>query len=184
MYNPILSLIASFIAMCFVVMSYFVRKKEFYLLYQLLCIAFLIISYFFNLQFFAMVGLFIGILRTLTFFIYEKKDKPAPIFFVFLYSTLTVASYIVVNGIILKNWQPIDILCLVALVSYVIIFRIRNLKAVRFTMLFPTVLSILFNVFTGAAIFATLTYVFEFVANVVSIFKYHVFGAIQLKRKG
>ena len=43
-------------------------------------------------------------------------------------------------------------------------------------MLIPTVLSILFNVLINAAVFATLTYVFELSANVISIFKYHVFG--------
>lgn len=37
-------------------------------------------------------------------------------------------------------------------------------------MLGPTLLSMLFNIVTRAAIFATLTYVFEFSANVVSIF--------------
>lgn len=183
MYNPTLSLIASFIAMCFVVMSYFVRKKEFYLLYQLLCIVFLIISYFFNLQFFAMVGLFIGGLRTLIFFIYEKLDKRAPIYIAYILAGLTIASYVIINVIIVKNSQPLDILCLLALVSYVFIFRIRNLKIVRFTILAPTILSILFNSLTGAALFATLTYVFELTANVISIFKYHVFGATQLKKK-
>ena len=58
------------------------------------------------------------------------------------------------------------------------IFRIGNLKIVRFTMLIPTVLSILFNVLTSAALFATLTYVFELCANVVFIFKYHVFKKV------
>ena len=65
---------------------------------------------------------------------------------------------------------------MVALVGYAFIFRIRNLKIVRYTMIFPTVLSILFNVLSGAAFFATLTYVFELSANIVSIFKYHVFN--------
>ena len=72
--------------------------------------------------------------------------------------------------------RPLDVLCLLALVGYAFIFRIRNLKIVRFTMIVPTVLSILFNVFTHAALFATLTYSFELLANIVSIFKYHVFG--------
>ncbi|MBO5754430.1 MAG: YgjV family protein, partial [Clostridia bacterium] len=67
--NPILALITSFFAMSFVVTSYFMKKKEKYLLFQFLCIVFLIISYFFTEQFFAMVGLVIGLGRTLTFFL-------------------------------------------------------------------------------------------------------------------
>ncbi|MBQ8374041.1 MAG: hypothetical protein IJX98_00510 [Clostridia bacterium] len=89
---------------------------------------------------------------------------------------MTIASYFIVNFGILKTAKPLDILCLSALVMYAFIFRIRNLKIVRFTMLIPTVLSILFNVLINAAVFATLTYVFELSANVISIFKYHVFG--------
>ena len=176
MENQTLALIASFIAMAFVIMAYFVKKKAYYLLCELLCIIFLVISYFFTVQFFAMIGLAVGLFRTVTFFVYENKDKQAPIVWSFLFSGLTIASYFIVNFGILKTAQPLDVLCVVALVTYAFIFRIRNLKIVRFAMIIPTVLSILFNVLTQAAIFATLTYVFELCANVISIFKYHVFG--------
>ena len=176
MENPTLALIASFIAMALVVAAYFVKKKAGYLLCQLLCIIFLIISYFFTVQFFAMIGIAIGLFRTVTFFIYENKEKKAPLIWPFIFSGLTILSYFIVNLWILKTAQLLDILYVAALVMYAFIFRIRNLKIVRFTMLIPTVLSILFNIFTHAAIFATLTYVFELCANLVSIFRYHVFN--------
>jgi len=176
MENRVLALIAGFIAMAFVIASYFVKKKAYYLLFQLLCIAFLIVSYFFTLQFFAMIGLAVGLFRTVTFFVYENKGKMAPILWPFVFSALTLASYFAVNYGILLTAQPLDALCLIALIMYAFIFRIRNLKIVRFAMLIPTVLSILFNVLTNAVLFATLTYVFELSANVVSIFKYHVFN--------
>ena len=51
MENQTLALIASFIAMAFVIMAYFVKKKAYYLLCELLCIVFLVISYFFTVQF-------------------------------------------------------------------------------------------------------------------------------------
>ena len=175
MENRVLALIASFIAMVLVVLAYFVKNKERYLLFQLLCIVFLIISYFFTVQFFAMVGLSVGLCRTLIFFLYEKKGQKAPIELAFLLSLATVASYCIVNLWILKDAQPLDLLCLAGLISYAFIFRIRDLKTVRFLMIIPTVLSILFNVLTHAALFATLTYVFELSANAISIFKYHVF---------
>ena len=169
-----LSLIASFIAMVFVMLAYFVKKKERYLLFQLLCIVFLIISYFFSKQFFAVIGLSVGMCRTITFFMYESKGKIAPIGWSFLFSALTIVAYFTVNLGILKTAQPLDILCLSALIAYAFIFRIRNLKIVRFTMIVPTILSILFNILTSAAFFATLSYVFELCANLVSIFKYHI----------
>lgn len=174
MYNYPLSLIASFIAMAFVVTSYFVKRKSLYLLFQSLCIVFLVASYFFTEQFFAMIGLAIGLVRALVFFAYERKEKIAPLWVSCALAGGTIASYFIVNFGILKTAQPLDILCVAALVLYAFIFRIRDLKLVRFTMLVPTVLSILFNTLTNAALFASLTYVFELTANVVSIYKYHI----------
>ncbi len=174
MYNYPLSLLASFIAMAFVVASYFVKKKSLYLLFQSLCIVFLVVSYFFTVQFFAMIGLAIGLVRALVFFVYERKDKISPLWVSYALAGTTIASYFIVNFGILKTAQPLDILCVAALVLYAFIFRIRDLKTVRFLMLVPTVLSILFNTLTHAALFASLTYVFELTANVVSIYKYHI----------
>lgn len=180
MKNEVLSLIASFIAMVFVISAYFVKKKGF-LLCQASCIVFLIISYFFNLQFFAMVGLSIGLVRSLSFYYYEKKDKEAPLALAIVLSIMSLASYFIINLWILGDAKPVDILCLISLIAYIFIFRIRDIKKVRFLMVIPTVLSILFNVLSSAAIFATLTYVFELSANVISILKYHVIKVEQKK---
>ena len=176
MENQTLALITSFIAMAFVVTAYFVKKKAYYLLCELLCIVFLVISYFFTIQFFAMIGLAVGLFRTVTFFVYENQEKQASIGWSFLFSGLTILAYFITNLGMLNTAQPLDILCLSALVMYAFIFRIRNLKIVLFTMLIPTVLSILFNILTSAALFTTLTYVFELCANIISIFKYHIFN--------
>ena len=174
MENKVLALFASFIAMSFVVTSYFVKKKSMYLLFQALCIIFLVISYFFTVQFFAMVGLGVGLIRTFVFFAYEKKDKPAPIWTACGLALLTLTSYFTVNFWILKEAQPLDILLLVGLIMYAFIFRIRDLKTVRFTMPVPTVLCILYNTLSGAALFVSLSYTFELAANVVSIYKDHI----------
>ena len=181
--NEILALIASFIAMGFVVAAYFVKKKEYYLLCQLICVGFLVLSYLFSAQYFAVIGLSVGMFRTLTFFYYERKEKFAPIVWSFVFSALTLGAYFLVNFAILKTAQPLDIVCLVGLVLYAFIFRIRNLRIVRFAMLIPTVLFIFFNALTGAAIFATLTYVFELVANLTAIVKDYMLGRSKAKSK-
>ncbi len=178
MENEVLSFIASFIAMAFVVAAYLVKNKTLYLACQALCIVFLIVSYFFAVNFFGMIGLATGLARSLTFFLYEKQDKTAPMAWSFLFSFLTIASYLIVNLGILHDAKPVDILCVTALIMYAFIFRIRSLKIVRFTMLVPTVLSILYNVLIHAAIFATLTYVFELTVNLVSIARFHVLPLI------
>lgn len=176
MENQTLALIASFTAMVLVVCSYFTRKKEGFLLFQSLCIVFLIISYFFTVQFFAMVGLAVGLARALVYFAYEKKGRLAPFVWPFLFAGLTLASYFTINFAVLGTANPLDVLYLIGLIFYAFIFRVRNLTLVRFLMLIPTVLSVLFNVLTDAALFATLSYSFELGANVISIFKYDVFG--------
>lgn len=172
--NSSLSLLAGFISMIFVMIAYFVKRKTRYLVYQSACILFLVLSYLFNAQYFAMIGLFISLCRALTFFYLEHKGKQASIAWSYFFSALTVAAYCIINFLILTDAHPLDILCLLASCAYAFIFRIRDLKTVRFLMPVPTVLSILFNAFTGAALFVTLSYVFELTANVVSIYKYHI----------
>ena len=179
---PVLAIIASFIGMAFVIAAYLVRKKSLYLACQSLCIVFLILAYFFEVNFFGMIGLGIGLTRTLTFFAYEQKDKNAPIYWSFVFAFLTLCNFYV-NMFILKTGQALDVLCLIALIMYAFIFRVRSLKIVRFTMLAPTVLSIVYNVFVGAAIFTTLSYTFELVVNCVSIARYHVIPYYMEKRK-
>ncbi len=183
MQNETLSLIAGFIAMAFVIVAYFVKEKKYYLLFQSLCIVGLIFSYFFNGQYFAMIALVTSLARALTFLQFEKKDKVAPIGYAFLFSALALAAYILVNIVVMKDAQPLDILCLSATVCYAFIFRIRNLKIVRYTMIVPTVLSIVFNILTSAAIFVTVSYTFELCADIVSIFKYHILPAEKTAKK-
>ncbi|MBQ8284065.1 MAG: YgjV family protein [Clostridia bacterium] len=176
MENEVLALIVSFLAMTMVVISYFVKIKKYYLLFQSLCIVFLILSYLFTAEFFAMIGLSIGLVRSLVFYYYEKKGIEAPIYLSFLISFATIVSYFIVNLGILKTAKPVDILCIIPLVMYAFIFRIRNLKIVRFTMLVPTAISILYNTLANATVFVVLSYTFELTANVVSICKYHIFN--------
>ena len=181
--NRTLALVASFIAMLCVIFAYFTTKKERFLFFQSICIVFLIVSYFFTVQFFAMVGLFIGLLRALIYFAYERKERVAPISIPIGLCLLTGVSYVIVNWMILDSVTAADIILLVSLMCYIFIFRVRNLKLVRFLMVIPTVLSIIFNVWTHAALFATLSYAFELGANVTSIFRYHVFGGFFDKSK-
>ena len=174
MYNYPLSLMASFIAMAFSFVSYFLKKKSLYLLFQILCIVFLLISYFFTVQFFAMVGMAIGATRTLVYFLYERKNLNAPLWVPFVISAASLISYVVVNLIVLKSANPFDILCVAGLIGYAFTFRIRDLRAFRFWVLVPTVFSILYNTLSGAALFASLSYTLDLIADVVAIYKYHI----------
>ena len=180
MENPTLALIASFVAMLLIASSYFFKKKELYLLFQAIGMVFLGLNYFFTLEFFAMLGVAVGLFRALIFFFYEKKNKLAPIFWAYLCAGLTLAAYFIVNW---NSLKPLDIIYMVSLILYAFIFLIRDLKLMRFTVLAPNFLAVLYNVLLKATPFAVLTYAFELVANLVSILKYHVFGKEEKEKK-
>ena len=178
------ALIISFLSVVFVVCAYFVKNKEMYLVFQALCIVALILSYLVTGHFFATVGLAISLVRTLVFFFYEQKNCNAPLWVSFALGVATCIAYVIVNLLILKDAQPKDLILLTAGVMYAFIFRIRNLKIVRYTMFAPTALSIVYNLWISAPIFVTLSYVFEAIANGVSIVRYYTipwFRARKLK---
>ena len=172
--NSTLGMVMSFIAMAFVMISYFVKNKRMYLVFQTACIVFLVLSYLVIGQFFAMIGLLISLIRAFVFFVYENNDKRAPIWISVVISIATCAAYIIVNLMILKTARTVDLLLLCSSIMYAFIFRVRNLELVRYTMLIPTVLSVAYNALISAPIFLVLSYGFEGLANIVSIFRYHI----------
>ncbi len=170
------ALIFSFIAMVLIAASYFVKTKGEFLVLQGSGIVFLMSSYLCNGQYFAMIGLGVGLARCIIFYMYEREEKEAPIIWCYILCALSFAAYGVVNLWILKSFHPADIIYLVGLVLYMFIFRIRNIKVVRYAILVPTALSIVYNVWAASPIFAVISYCFEMTANIVSILRYEVFG--------
>ncbi len=173
------ALICSFIAMLLIASSYFFKSKGMFLLMQGLGIVGLMASYLLNGQYFAMIGLGVGLVRCIVFFLYEKKGRETPLLWCILFSVLSVGAYLVVNLWILQTANPEDIIYLICLILYVFIFRVRSIKFVRYASLAPTTLSMVYNVLARSPIFAVISYSFELAAGLVSILKYHVFGKEQ-----
>ena len=169
--NDVLSQAAGMITLCLMVISYLVKSKTSYLLFQTLGLGCMFLSYLFGAEYFAMIALTVSFTRTLVFLIYEKKDKRAPVLLSFLFAFLTILSYIVVNLVILKTARPTDILYLMAQVMYAFVFRIRSIKLVRYTIIAPHSLAILYNLLLDGMLFVALSYSFELLANVYAIFK-------------
>ena len=168
--------VVSIVVMLVMCSSYFFKKKSLYLIVQSSGITLLMVAYILWKEYFAMIGLVIGIIRMLVYLLYERKDREAPIWWPILFSVAGVAFYLIVNLWIQGNAKPLDIIYLVGLVAYAFIFRIRNLNIVRYLVLIPTGLSIIYNVLLGkGAIMVVISYSFEMCANIVSIIKYHCF---------
>lgn len=174
MENPTLALCVSFLALCCVVISYFLKSKALYLVFQSVGIVFLVLTYFFSALFFPMISLFIGLFRVLIYFVYEQKQKTAPMWVALLLILATLTAYVVVNVILLKTARILDVLNVAAMVLYALIMRVRNLKFVRFAIIAPAFLSVLYNLLLGGQPFATALYLFEIAACVLAILRFYV----------
>ena len=172
MVYTIISYVASFFALVIIMYSYFANNKKYYLLYQCLGIICLITSYLFISRYFATISMLVALIRTLTFGIFEYKNKIAPIFYSYLFVFLTILTYFIINVIYLKIFSWLDILHVIALCFYAFTFRIRNLKKMRRVILMPNVLEVLYNLIMFAPLFTTLSYLFELLSNVVAICRF------------
>ena len=168
--------VVSILVMLVMCTSYFFKRKSLYLTMQGVGITLLMVSYILWREYFAMVGLAIGLIRSVVYLLYEWKDKPTPIWWAILFTAAGVACYLVVNLWIQGNAKPVDIIYLVGLVAYAFIFRIRNLVLVRYLVLIPTALSIAYNALLGvSAVMVVISYSFEMCANLLAIAKHHLF---------
>ena len=171
MTNDNIATLIGVIAVILVVISYFVHNQTYYLLFQALNMGSLAISYLFSAEYFAMIGISVSMTRTITFFLISKRGKEGPLWLSFAFAFLNVIAYYIVNFVIFESARPIDSLYVVALIAYSFIFRIKDMKKVRYLMIFPLSISIIFNTFSNATIFAVLSYVIELVADIVAIIR-------------
>ena len=169
MYHYPLSLAISFVALALVSFSYLVKKKRYYLFLQALACLCLVFSYFFVTEFFAMVSIFVGLLRTLIYYAYEKNDKHAPPLVVAAICFVTVSVYFIINVGVLSTWRPLDVLYVLSLCMYAIVFSIRNLYLMKWLVIIPHVLAILYNVMIFAPPFTVLSYSAELFFNLYSL---------------
>lgn len=171
MYNPALSQIAGVATAIMMIISYFFKTKSAYLLCQNIGLCCMFFTYLFGNEYFAMIALSVSLTRTLVFFIYEKQEKKAPMYLSFLFAGLTLCAYIFVNYIVLKTAKPLDSLYLIAQILYAFIFRIRNIKLVRYSIIVPHCFAILYNILLNGMLFVALSYAFELFADLYSILR-------------
>ena len=177
------ALLVSFIAMGLVVVSYFFKKKNVFLILQSAAIVFLILSYLFTGEYFAMVGIGIGLIRTLVYFAYERDMKETPLYWTITFCVVTGAAYFTVNFWILGNAKPVDVLYLASLILYAVVFRIRDLKWMRRLALMPIALALAYNIFANSTPFILASYSLELAANLAAILKFEVFDLRKIRGK-
>ena len=172
-----LSFVMSTIALILYSSSYFFNNKRNYLILQLSGNIFLSCSYLLIGSYFTMVALMLGIARGLICYVYEKKDKRVPIYYIIGLCLATVLSYIVINYVVLRSQASAwDVLYLFAACMYAVTFAIRNIRVMRFLVLIPHISSVAYNLLINAPISSAISYGIELTVTVVAIIKYDVLG--------
>ena len=172
MSNDKIALLISFIAMLMYASSYLFKKKSTYLIFQGLGGFSLVFSYLFMGEYFAMISLFLGLTRTITYFCFEKKDMAIPVWIVVANCIALCLNYVVVNVFILNSANFVDILLVISFCLYAIVFSFRNLQRVRYTVTIPLAVTVLYNILINAPIFTVISYSFELAVAIGSIIYY------------
>ena len=147
-----LSFVMSAVALCLYSSSYFFNNKRNYLILQLSGNVFLSLSYLMIGAYFTMVSLVIGIARGLICYIYERKNRKVPVYFIVALCAATILSYIIINHVILSQTSVWDVLYLFAACMYAVTFAIRNIRVMRYTVLIPHSCSVAYNLLIKAPI--------------------------------
>ena len=88
---------------------------------------------------------------------------------------VTVLSYIIINYVVLSGASsPWDILYMVASCMYAITFAMRNIKLMRYVILIPHTMAILYNLLVKAPISSAISYGIELVITIVAIIKFYI----------
>lgn len=169
-----LSFVLSTIALVLYSCSYFFNSKKFYLIFQLSGNCFLSASYLLIGAYFTMIAVLLGIARGLICYIYEKKDKKVPIYFIIGLCLVTILSYVIINTVILSQASVWDFLYLFASCMYAVTFAIRNIRVMRYVVIIPHTSAIVYNLLINAPISSAISYTVELVVTVVAIVKFEV----------
>lgn len=172
-----LALIFSFFGMASAASSYLLKKKWQYLIAQGTSILLIAISNLILALFYACISSVVSFIRVVVYYCLEKKDKEANFYVKLLFAGLVVVSYVITNVIILKNYMWQDIMLMAINVAFVYIAGIRNLNLLRYCMILPIALAVLYCILMNAAIFTTCSYGIELVANLVAIVIYSKKGS-------
>lgn len=171
----ILSFIMSTVALCLYSLSYFFNNKRNYLIFQLTGNVFLSLSYLLIGSYFTMVAVAIGIARGLICYVFERKGKRVPIYFIIGLCVASILSYVIINLVILQSQASVwDFLYLFASCMYAVTFAIRNIKLMRYLVLIPHASAVAYNLLIHAPISSAISYGIELTVTLVAIIKFAI----------
>lgn len=163
----IVSQVAGGIALVLVVIGYFVKDKIKFLFLNAIANVFYALSFIFANSFVAGIGTFISILRVFLLFIFEKKNKPYPIYLLIIFSIVYI-----INGIIFFT-DFYDIIPICTSILFSSAMWIKNMEYVRYAMLLPNILITIYALIRAVYTSALLDFM-EVVVIIVAIIYFHI----------
>lgn len=160
----IISQILGGIALILVCISYFCNKKIF-LLIQTLANIFYGAGFIVSLSLVAGINTFVSIIRTTLYFIFEKRNKEIPKYFILIFAIV----YITVGIIFFKS--PWDIITIISPILFTTAMAFKKMIVVNLLMLLPNLMLLSFclgNAFYTSAVLDAI----EAIIIVVAILTY------------
>ena len=168
------SFVMSTVALALYSLSYFFNSKKGYLALQLSGNVFLSVSYLLIGSYFTTVAVLLGIARGLICYYFERRDRRVPVGYIVGLCLATIASYIIINGVLLSQASFWDFLYLFSSCMYAVTFAIRNIRVMRYVVLLPHVSAVAYNLLIFAPISSALSYGIEAVVTLAAIVRYEI----------
>lgn len=163
----IIAQVLSSVALILVAISYFVQHKTTFLLLHVFANVFYGAAFLVSQFFVPGLNTYISIVRAIVFYLYVKFSKKIPYYYVFIFTAL----YCLVGFIFYSS--PWDILTTVSPILFTIAMVIPNLLIMKYCMLLPNMLLVVFNCLHGLYVSALLD-ILEIVVLIVAIVYTHI----------
>ena len=173
--NYILSQISGYIALIFISISYFCRKKSKFMLFQIIADIFYAGSYLFVNLYVAGLITIVSTIRCIVFYFCEKKEYK---------HTLSILPIFIVGYIIVAIifWTELsDIVPLITATFYTFAYVLKNVQIIRYITLIPNTMLIIYNIIFRTYSNAVLDILETFVV-IASIITFHKIRKNELKQ--
>lgn len=165
--NFIFAQILGGISLILVIVSYFLNSKKNFLFIQIVANVFYGLSFIVNSALVAGINTFISIIRVLLLYLYERKGKTPPIYFIFIFS----ACYITIGVIFFKNYY--DIIVIITPILFTIAMWVKNMQLVRYLMLLPNAILVFYAILNQVYTTALLD-LLELITIIVALITYYM----------
>ena len=164
--NLIFSQALGSVALIFVCIGYFTKEKSRFLIFQLVSNIFYASSFLFAGAWVGCLTILISTLRCTFLYIAETHMVKHTLCYLFIF----IFCYILVG---LLFWDtPLDLIPIICAVIFTLSFYIKNLQTMRYCLILPNLLFVIYNLFCFTFANALLDSI-EVIAIIISIIKYN-----------